>query len=411
MTRRQESYVRRERQYKVRIGELEAQLSDSRAKKSKQSALDASMDRIRQLHRSILDSVGQVQDRTAKILQEQEKDLLRAFRARLYSVQEELESEKNKTDDGASAWIEKSKQLETEVEWTKELADRLDRLNQSLTRENQRLKTQFSSQESDREFLVKQLVGVKKDNVTLRNEYDALRRQLDQLTEEAASGVGSGGSLSHHNHHSLIAASTSALPKVHAGMTGGSNGSRPNTAMGLGSNNGVCGGAMVASLAETDNRYKEIIKRLKRLLEVERRNLQQVRTSYKLELQSRTELETILKECIQDVRSERATISNQQTASQSVLPTVGGGGAPNGLKRPTSSMDGRLSAPERQSLVDRLLEKERLLTALTAKAFPIRQPASSKAKGDPLISGDAISSDELAKLLADVPSFSPTPSN
>ncbi|KAL3669498.1 hypothetical protein V7S43_005892 [Phytophthora oleae] len=50
-------------------------------------------------------------------------------------------SEKNKTDDGASAWIEKSKQLETEVEWTKELADRLDRLSQSLTRENQRLKT------------------------------------------------------------------------------------------------------------------------------------------------------------------------------------------------------------------------------------------------------------------------------
>jgi hypothetical protein len=413
MHRRQESYVRRERQYKVRIGELEAQLSDSRAKKSKQSALDASMDRIRQLHRSILDSVGQVQDRTAKILQEQEKDLLRAFRARLYSVQEELESEKNKTDDGASAWIEKSKQLETEVEWTKELADRLDRLNQSLTRENQRLKTQFSTQESDREFLVKQLVGVKKDNVTLRNEYDALRRQLDQLTEESASGVGTGGSLSHHNHHSLMAASTSALPKVHAGMTAGSNGSRPNTAMGLhlGNNNGVSGGAMAASLAETDNRYKEIIKRLKRLLEVERRNLQQVRTSYKLELQNRTELETILKECIQDVRSERAAVSNQQTASQSVLPTVGGGGSSNGLKRPTSSMDGRLSASERQGLIDRLLEKERLLTLLTAKAFPIRHPASGKTKGDPLISGDTVSSDDLAKLLADVPSFSPTPSS
>jgi len=69
----------------------------------------------------------------------------------LYSVQEELETEKNKTDDGASAWIDKSKQLESEVEWTKEMADRLDRLNQSLTRENQRLKIQFSTQENDRE--------------------------------------------------------------------------------------------------------------------------------------------------------------------------------------------------------------------------------------------------------------------
>ncbi|KAL3666906.1 hypothetical protein V7S43_007855 [Phytophthora oleae] len=69
--------------------------------------------------------------------------------------------------------------LETEVEWTKELADRLDRSNQSLTRENQRLKTQFSTQENDREFLVKQLVTVKKDNVSLRAEIDTLHQQLD----------------------------------------------------------------------------------------------------------------------------------------------------------------------------------------------------------------------------------------
>ncbi|KAL3656458.1 hypothetical protein V7S43_018683 [Phytophthora oleae] len=126
VARRQESYVRRERQYKGRIGELEALLSDSRTKKSKENTLDASMDRVRAMHQSIMESVDQVQHRTSKVLQEQVKDLLRAFRARLYSVQEEVESEKDKTDDGASAWIEKSNQLETEVEWTKELDDRLD---------------------------------------------------------------------------------------------------------------------------------------------------------------------------------------------------------------------------------------------------------------------------------------------
>ncbi|KAL3660760.1 hypothetical protein V7S43_014163 [Phytophthora oleae] len=177
----QECYVRRERQYKGRTGELEALLSDSRAKKSKENTLDASMDRVRAMHQSIMESVDQVQHRTSKVLQG--------------NVQEEVESEKNKTDDGASAWIEKCNQLETEVEWTKELDDRLDgftcartsssrspiyttlqknllsnllqnfevvgvgvgvgvgeavvdtgvRLNQSLTRENQRLKTQFST--------------------------------------------------------------------------------------------------------------------------------------------------------------------------------------------------------------------------------------------------------------------------
>jgi hypothetical protein len=117
----------------------------------------------------ILSNVERVQERTGKILQEQERDLLRAFRARLFDVQTELEKEKNKTDDGASAWIEKSRQLEAEVDWAKEMADRLDRVNQSMGRENARLKAQFKTQEDDREFLIRQLVAVKKDNARFLN--------------------------------------------------------------------------------------------------------------------------------------------------------------------------------------------------------------------------------------------------
>ncbi|RLN48809.1 hypothetical protein BBJ28_00025669, partial [Nothophytophthora sp. Chile5] len=368
LSRRQESYVRRERQYKVRIGELEAMLSDSRAKKSKENSLDASMDRLRGMHRK------------------QEKDLLRAFRARLYSVQEELESEKNKTDDGASAWIEKSKQLETEVEWTKELADRLDRLNQSLTRDNQRLKTQFSTQENDREFLVKQLVTVKKDNVNLRTELEKLRQQLDQFQETEQS----------QSQTLFPASSTSSLPKVHYRDALTSQ-QRPNTAVGINS---------TAATSDGDNRYKEISKRLKRLLEVERRNLQQVRVAYKLELQNHTELESILKSCIQDVRSEIAFTSQ--------LPLVSAPSSSNNFssspivtgRRPNTSGglqdESRLNAAERKQLIERLLEKEQLLTLLTAKAFPIR---NGKRRGDPLLTGEAVSPDELAKLLTGVTSL------
>ncbi|ETM53013.1 hypothetical protein L914_03472 [Phytophthora nicotianae] len=393
LARRQESYVRRERQYKVRINELEALLSDSRAKKSKENTLDASMDRVRAMHRSILDSVDQVQDRTSKILQgkyvmlAQEKDLLRAFRARLYSVQEELESEKNKTDDGASAWIEKSKQLETEVEWTKELADRLDRLNQSLTRENQRLKTQFSTQENDREFLVKQLVTVKKDNVSLRTELEALRQQLDQLRES-----GQQQQQHHHSHsQSLFAtASTSSLPKVHYrdSATSLALAQRPNTA----------GVGTLAMASDSDNRYKEIIKRLKRLLEVERRNLQQVRTAYKLELQNHTELEMILKECVQDIRGDISHVSQLPL----VMPSHSSGSLLGSPQHGRQS-ECRLSSSERQRLVEKLLEKEQLLNLLTAKAFPVR---NGKRRGDPLIIGEAVSPDEVAKLLSDVSNYS-----
>ena len=36
-------------------------------------------------------------------------------------MQTELEKEKSKKDDGAGAWIERSRQLEAEVEWAKEV--------------------------------------------------------------------------------------------------------------------------------------------------------------------------------------------------------------------------------------------------------------------------------------------------
>ncbi len=47
---------------------------------------------------------------------------------------------------------------------SQEVADRLERVNQTLLQENSRLKSQFTSQEEDRNFLIKQLVAVKKDN-------------------------------------------------------------------------------------------------------------------------------------------------------------------------------------------------------------------------------------------------------
>lgn len=76
-------------------------------------------------------------------------------------MQTELEKEKTRKDGGDSAWIERTRRTEAELDWAKEMADRLDRVNQGLSRENVRLKSQFKSQEDDRKFLIKQLVAIK----------------------------------------------------------------------------------------------------------------------------------------------------------------------------------------------------------------------------------------------------------
>ncbi|KAH9120631.1 hypothetical protein AeMF1_007297 [Aphanomyces euteiches] len=345
LARRQESYVRRERQYQVRIEELERMLSDSRAKKSSSVSHDDTMNSLRSIHKNIMVSISQVQERTGKILQEQEKDLLRAFRARLYSVQEELETEKNKTDDGASAWIDKSKQLETEVEWTKEMADRLDRLNQSLTRENQRLKTQFSMQENDREFLVRQLVSVKKDNVRLRKELADALKDAERLREEAATQMDE-QELGSGLKTSLLPAKSSSGhgQKVPPALVKRS----PSIA-------GISGTSTAMLTPEVDNRYKEIIKRLKRVLEVERRNLRQVRNAYTADLQTHTELSIFLRQCIEDVKSQL----ERHTAS------------PDSGRSTVTILGTTFHAADRQKVIDLLLSQERVLSLLYAKAFPL----------------------------------------
>lgn len=45
---------------------------------------------------AIVTNIDHVQEQTARILQEQERDLLRAFRARLFDLQTELEKEKSR---------------------------------------------------------------------------------------------------------------------------------------------------------------------------------------------------------------------------------------------------------------------------------------------------------------------------
>ena len=76
------------------------------------------------------------------ILEEQERDLLRAFRARLFDKQMEVAHLKRKKDESAASWIARSRKLEAEVDWAREMGGRLQRVNTDLARENAELTTQ-----------------------------------------------------------------------------------------------------------------------------------------------------------------------------------------------------------------------------------------------------------------------------
>lgn len=355
LERRQESYVARERAYKTRIEELEEELKFQRQEKTGWMKSDTKMVKLKSMQGQIVKNVELVQDRTSRVLQEQERDLLRAFRARLFDVQTELEKEKGKKEDGAGAWIERSRKLEAEVEWAKEVADRLERVNQTLMTDNGRLKSQFASQEEDRNFLITQLVSVKKDNAQLRAELAAteadtvaLQVQTKKLEDEVNANMAT-------RHGSKL--------------SGGGGG----------------GGGDGAGALPNDERYKEINARLRRLLADERRALQHVRANYAQELRARTEMEMLLRQCVDDVRKEIALKMVATTAASSGHRTTGirgtSRGGDVGMGRATGAVPvSAFVQADRERTLELLLSQERVISLIYAKTFPVAPTSSSAGK-------------------------------
>merc|ERR1712166_1100828 len=268
---RKESY---QRQQSKLVGEMDGFKANlARQDEQRGRGLNVRMEEFRDKHEKIQEKIFEMKDKTAAILQEQEHDLLRAFRARMYDVTMQLEKERNQKDDGALEWIDKARALGKELDVYKMEAVRLDKENQRLQKENNRLRMQFKSQE------------------------------------------------------------------------------------------------------EVEQRYQDIIKRLKRLLEIERRNLRQVRTAHVAELEHRTELEAFLRQCIEDVKKE---ISRMRTEMNTVLG----------------------SEHEATALLEfSAADRERVINLLYDKTFPARRPTAQIAPAG----ADPIDIDnELSDVLAEV---------
>eukprot|EP01138_Halocafeteria_seosinensis_P009788 gb/GECG01009999.1/.p1 GENE.gb/GECG01009999.1/~~gb/GECG01009999.1/.p1 ORF type:complete len:465 (+),score=98.19 gb/GECG01009999.1/:1-1395(+) len=345
--RKQSNYINREREYRGRIEALEQELEGKNAKDMPPDKLAAAhMNRLRKMHSNIQGNVEHVQEQTARILQEQERDLLRAFRARLFDVQTELEKERSNAQDGAAVWIEKNRQLEKELEWAKEMADRLDRHNQALNQENSRLKTQFRTQEDDREYLIRQLVAAKKDNARLRQELDSASSEIDTLEQEVQQARATA-----ERHQS-------AYEQVRAQSQQQGHSAR------------------YAMSNEEEERYKETIEKYKKLLEQEKRNLSTVRRQYANEVSSRTELERFFLQCVDDARAEIA-----KRKRRAMRGRTEGSKLPDDVadedeeEHVTEEEKERISyedfsGKDREKVLNTLLSHESLLSELHRRIFP-----------------------------------------
>ena len=144
-----------------------------------------------------------------------------------------------------------------------------------LSNENQRLKTQAKCQEDDREFLVRQIVALKKENSRLHKDVE--KAALSSLKSTLNTSPGPAAAVAASASADAGESIAKCLPRSQ----------------------------FKTSLHDTKSlffRYKDVVRRLRRLMDAERKNLREVRSEHLNTLQSRTELESLLRMCLDDVK-------------------------------------------------------------------------------------------------------------
>ena len=109
-------------------------------------------------------------------------------------------------------------------------------------------------------------------------------------------------------------------------------------------------------------RYEQVIKKIKKMIEAERRKLRDIKTVYSKEIEVKTQLEQLLRQWVDDVKLE---ISKKRSENKVMYYTN-----KRGATQSTKGKKNELNQEEREKVVEVLLSQERVLTLLYDKTFP-----------------------------------------
>ena len=113
------------------------------------------MQQIGELHKEIIDNISTIQNKTSKILIEQESDIRRFFNKKINEIKEKIKEDKLNKNEKDQEYQQKEKQMASELEWIKNIAHKIDEENKSLMKKYSTLKSEFEIQERDKEMLMK----------------------------------------------------------------------------------------------------------------------------------------------------------------------------------------------------------------------------------------------------------------
>lgn len=330
------SFVKRETATMNKIDALERRLTEGAESDEHGKRMEA----IGNMHQSVVTGLECIQNNTAKILQDQEKDLMRAFRARLQEVSKDLEAQRSRKGEHSTELQAHHRRVVAELHKTQELAQTFDKKNQQLTAENQKLQEKLRTREDDRQALLRELV--------------LSRKEVARMKAQTSSKEGA----------------ATDLPSVEPEKPSRRSFSQKQVDQ--------------ARMQQTHNKqyeremgYREATQKLKRMCEAERRTVQALRQQQAEMMQQRTELEVLLKQSLDDVKAE---ILRHQMQAEGKEPSAM---LPGQANPPLSSVSVHdLTAQDRERVLELLLSQQRVVQLLYSKTFfapPAASPQADKA--------------------------------
>jgi hypothetical protein len=326
-------FVKRETQTKNKIESLERRLNDGVDDDGHVQRMSV----IETMHKSVVMGLESIQSNTAKILQDQEKDLMRAFRARLQEVSKDLEATRKGKGDASTDLQIRHRRVIAELQTAQEHAQDFDKKNEQLKEDNRKLLEKLRTREDDRQCLLRELVLSKKENARLKA----------QAKDSSASGVGVSPDKQAQSQASLGDSSHKPLTQKQIDQ---------------------------ARLQLTHNqqyerevKYRDAVLNLKRLVEGERKSIRSLKQHQADMMQQRTEVEVLLRQCLDDVKAEIMRHRLDERKDSSVSP---GPGVPI-----TAMSVHELTTQDRERVLELLLSQQRVVQLLYSKTFPHQPPS------------------------------------
>lgn len=207
------------------------------------------IDEAENLHQKVIFAINDFKNQIDRQLRDQEKDTVKRFDLKLAKICNEIEDRKKKRIMELSSMANTEKKIAKDLENLRESSILIDRKNQLLEQDNTRLESLISSKEAEYQSLIQ--------------TYYYAKRRLKPIEKPLKT--------------------ESCVPKT------------ANVSFTYSEN----------SEDKTD-RYELVISKLRKQLEIERKNLKSVRIAYVQEMDERTEMENVVRRTVEEIREQLA---------------------------------------------------------------------------------------------------------